>query len=168
MRKINFIPVIFATIMAMFLVVSCDKFELAGTENETQGTVDINKQPQEGATNIVLPDDVIKAGQDMATDYFAKLPDEQKISFINAFTITDYLTKSGKIEQVVKEHGAVTTYEGINLSAYLTRDEIQELNSSLVKVKDIQHNSRASWHCYNVYRLVCGIWQYQYTICYWY
>jgi len=55
MRKINFIPVIFATIMAMFLVVSCDKEEaveatnsIAATgiiSNTTHTPIDINNAP---------------------------------------------------------------------------------------------------------------------------
>jgi hypothetical protein len=167
MKKLQLITGLFAFIMALCFFASCEKNELLTPATDNTQTL-TNKQPQADATNIVLPDNILVKGQEAATTFLETASDEQKATAINCFIITDYLLKKGKIEQFVKEHGTVSSYDGIDLSPYLSSADMHQLATSLIQPTDLQNNSRASWHCYNVYKYVCGIWVYQYTVCYWY
>ena len=156
------------------LFTSCSKENLTTDVEKTANTVN-----QENATKILLPEEITSQGTEAIKEYLKNMSDEQKIKHINDYTISEYLTKKNKLKGLDSNGKKVGLPKDLNLSDYLTGDEIQELKAKLISPEDVANDERIQAllqvDCYDVYVLVgcvtllngteLCIYDYAFTLC---
>jgi len=115
----------------------------------------------EHSNGILLPQDVVSQGEEAVNAYVASLTNEEVTEHANDYIIMNFLKEKGDLAQVDEELQTVGSFSDVDLSNYLSDEEVSELNKQIIPVQSSQINERGCWAVYtyyccgNIYKFCC-------------
>jgi len=138
-----------AVLAASIFLTSCEQSNII-TDEQFE---DVELATQAGGIGILLPQDITAQGEHAIKAYLKDATAEQFAKHINDYLTMKFLEEKGKLTSVINEFQGEVNFGEINLSTYLSNNEIAELNNSLIDtLEDNNLNLRA---CYHEYRYDC-------------
>ncbi len=146
------------------IMTSCGKdpdVSLKKTENADQLT------NSDDSTKILLPQNIAAQGEEAIKAYIENLTDEELTQYTNNYITMDFLDERELLDQVDEAHQEIGAFQDINLSNYLSNEEMLDLDTRTVTTQSSQTDERC-WHCYYVFYYYCcgNVYRYR-RVCVW-
>jgi len=113
-----------AMITVSICLTSCGKEDVITDQDANITSANVVEE----AYGLLIPEDISKQGEDKITEYVKSLSKEQRVTQINNFITSNFISKKVQLED-----GQIQDFSQSNLSDYLSEEEIAELNSLLLQ-----------------------------------
>ncbi|MFK8101640.1 MAG: hypothetical protein AB8G15_03920 [Saprospiraceae bacterium] len=135
--------VLFATLSCAILFTACSKEDL------TPDVVVENQQinPEQTA-KMLLPKHITSQGEEGIKTYLQQLSVEQKTKHLNDYIIGEYLSQKGIFDDLNLTENQIGLPSDLNLSNFLTGEEIKVLKDKLIHPESLLVQSRGI--CFDV------------------
>ncbi|MFK8101641.1 MAG: hypothetical protein AB8G15_03925 [Saprospiraceae bacterium] len=152
MKTLKFNSIFFAllaTLSCAILFTACSKEDLTPALTTEVTTASPNTE-----VKMLLPESITAKGEESVKAYLKNMSIEQRVKHINDYTISEYLTQKGKIQNLDPLGDRIGLPSDLNLSDYLSGEEIKTLKSKLITTEEALNQERLGTECILVFVLV--------------